>query len=122
MANPIVHIEIGCTDKEKTGRFFAELFGWNLSDEGPAYGFAAGSNIELSGHIIELAKEWGIYNTFYVQVDDIEAWPRQGGHTRRQNTGAGARRTWRGSLRLAGGARGQYRRAVHARGLTRCPY
>lgn len=73
MANPIVHIEIGCTDKEKTGRFFAELFGWNLSDEGPAYGFAAGSNIELSGHIIELAKEWGIYNTFYVQVDDIEA-------------------------------------------------
>src|SRR5258708_7444102 len=36
MGRPVVHFEIGCRDKETTKAFFSELFGWALSDMGPA--------------------------------------------------------------------------------------
>ncbi len=36
MGRPVVHFEIGCKDKKKTADFYAQLFDWNISEQGPA--------------------------------------------------------------------------------------
>jgi uncharacterized protein len=72
MGQPVVHFEIGCRDKQKTQAFFAEMFGWKLSEAGPASMIdtqAAGPGI--NGHITALGHEPHQYTIFYVQVDDI---------------------------------------------------
>jgi predicted enzyme related to lactoylglutathione lyase len=71
--NPIVHVEIGCRDGGKTREFFSRLFDWEIS--GPEGGFMidAGGPGGVTGHIAELAEEWGSYQIFYVQVEDLEA-------------------------------------------------
>ena len=72
MGQPVVHFEIGCRDKQKTQAFFAELFGWTVSEAGPASMIdtqAAGQGIQ--GHFTALGHEPHQYTIFYVQVDDI---------------------------------------------------
>ena len=32
MGKPIVHFEIGCRDKDKTTRFYTDLFDWTAQD------------------------------------------------------------------------------------------
>jgi hypothetical protein len=74
MGRPVVHFEIGCRDKEKTKAFFGELFGWALSDMGPATMIdtqAGGAGIQ--GHMSSLGHEPHNYTTFYVDVEDVAA-------------------------------------------------
>ena len=74
MGQPVVHFEIGCRDREKTGAFYAELFGWSVTSSGPASMIdtqASGPGIQ--GHITALGHEPHQYTIFYVQVDDIPA-------------------------------------------------
>ena len=36
MGNPVVHFEIGCSDKARTEAFFRTMFGWTITEAGPA--------------------------------------------------------------------------------------
>ncbi len=71
--NPVVHFEIGCTSGPETREFFSELFDWNVGGREAGFSIDTGGEGTIPGHIVELAPEWGIYVTVYVQVDDLEA-------------------------------------------------
>jgi predicted enzyme related to lactoylglutathione lyase len=71
MGQPVVHFEIGCRDRGKTEAFFSELFGWSLSQAGPASMIDTGAGTGINGHLTELGHEPHHYTIFYVQVDDI---------------------------------------------------
>jgi predicted enzyme related to lactoylglutathione lyase len=73
MGQPVVHFEIGCRDKAKTEGFFRELFGWSITEAGPASMIDTGG-AGINGHISSLGHEPHHYTTFYVQVDDIPAY------------------------------------------------
>jgi uncharacterized protein len=68
--HPVVHFEIGCRDRAKTEQFFKDLFGWPIQQNG--------SNIEpgrgIPGHITSLGHEPHHYTTFYVEVEDVQAY------------------------------------------------
>ena len=71
--NPVVHFEIGCKDLEKTGTFYADIFGWTQSTIPGGALIATNSNEGIQGHITSLGHEPHQYITFYIQVDDIPA-------------------------------------------------
>jgi uncharacterized protein len=73
MAHPVVHFEIGCTDPTRTGKFFGELFGWNIQQNGPAAMIDTASKQGIPGHITALGHEPHHYTIFYVEVDDVQA-------------------------------------------------
>jgi predicted enzyme related to lactoylglutathione lyase len=73
VGQPVVHFEIGCRDRAKTGQFFAELFGWNIQDSGPASMIdTASEGGGITGHLTALGHEPFHYTIFYVQVDDVQ--------------------------------------------------
>lgn len=70
---PVVHFEIGCRDRAKSGQFFADLFGWKIQENGPASVIdAAGRGIP--GHMTSLPHEPFHYTMFYVEVDNIKVY------------------------------------------------
>jgi uncharacterized protein len=71
MPNPVIHFEIGCSDRAKTQAFFGQLFDWQMQDAGPATMIGGGG---ISGHISSLGHEPHHYTIFYVQVDDVQAY------------------------------------------------
>jgi predicted enzyme related to lactoylglutathione lyase len=71
---PVVHFEIGCRDREKTERFFADLFGWHMQQNGPASNIDTGTQRGIPGHITVLGHEPQHYTMFYVEVDDVQAY------------------------------------------------
>jgi predicted enzyme related to lactoylglutathione lyase len=71
--NPVVHFEIGCEDRAKTGRFYADLFGWKVQASGPASNIDTGSPQGIQGHITSLGHEPRHYTMFYVEVEDVQA-------------------------------------------------
>jgi uncharacterized protein len=73
MGQPVVHFEIGCRDRERTERFFSDLFGWSISPMGPASMINTGGAGGIQGHITALGHEPHHYVTVYVQVDDLAA-------------------------------------------------
>jgi predicted enzyme related to lactoylglutathione lyase len=73
MPNPVVHFEIGCRDRAKTGEFYSALFDWKINEQGPASNIDTGIAGAISGHITALGHEPQNYTTFYVQVEDIRA-------------------------------------------------
>jgi predicted enzyme related to lactoylglutathione lyase len=73
MGRPVVHFEIGCRDRAKTGDFYAKLFGWNITEVGPASNIQTGSPQGISGHITALGHEPQHYTMFYVDVEDVQA-------------------------------------------------
>ncbi len=73
MGQPVVHFEIGCTDKAKTEEFFSSLFGWQIQT-GPASMIDTLSKEGIRGHISSLGHEPHHYTIFYVQVDDVQAY------------------------------------------------
>ena len=73
MGRPVVHFEIGCRDREKTGDFYAKLFGWQITAAGPASNIQTGSPQGIPGHIISLGHEPEHYILFYVDVEDVQA-------------------------------------------------
>jgi predicted enzyme related to lactoylglutathione lyase len=73
MGRPVVHFEIGCRDRAKTGDFYSKLFGWQITEAGPASNIQTGSPQGISGHITSLGHEPEHYTTFYVDVEDVQA-------------------------------------------------
>lgn len=69
--NPVVHFEIGCKDLEKTGSFYADIFGWTKSSIPGGALIDTNSKEGIQGHITSLGHEPHQYITFYIQVDDI---------------------------------------------------
>jgi len=73
--HPIVHIELATTDREASGKFYSELFGWNVqqmpemnyamfaAEGGPGGGF---TNVDG-----QMTNEGDV--NIYVQTDDIDA-------------------------------------------------
>jgi predicted enzyme related to lactoylglutathione lyase len=53
MANPVVHFEIGCRDREQTARFYSKLFDWQIASAGPASMIAAseGASRDVQGYL-----------------------------------------------------------------------
>jgi predicted enzyme related to lactoylglutathione lyase len=72
MPHPVVHFEIGCKDLEKTKAFYAKLFDWNITQQGPAAMIAAEQS-GITGHITALGHEPHQFTHFYVLVDDVAA-------------------------------------------------
>ena len=73
MGRPVVHFEIGCRDRAKTGDFYSKLFGWQVTAAGPASNIQTGSPQGISGHITSLGNEPEHYIMFYVDVEDVQA-------------------------------------------------
>lgn len=73
VGQPVVHFEIGCRDRAKTGRFFAELFGWQIQEAGPASVIDTANPRGVGGHITSLGHEPHNYTIFYVEVEDVQA-------------------------------------------------
>jgi predicted enzyme related to lactoylglutathione lyase len=72
--NPVIHFEIGCKDLEKTGKFYSDIFGWTRTSI-PGGSLVATNNTEgIQGHITSLGHEPHQYITFYIQVEDINAY------------------------------------------------
>jgi uncharacterized protein len=70
--NPVVHFEIGCHNGSSTREFFSRLFNWEISAPEAGLTIDTGSAADLSGHIVELAPEWGTYVTVYIEVEQLE--------------------------------------------------
>ena len=77
--HPVVHFEIGCHGGEETREFFAQLFGWEISGRDAGMIISTGAAEAISGHIVELASEWGNYVTIYVQVEDLDDYLNKAG-------------------------------------------
>jgi predicted enzyme related to lactoylglutathione lyase len=73
MGRPVVHFEIGCKDRAKTGDFYAKLFDWQVTEAGPASMIQTGSPLGIPGHITSLGHEPEHYTMFYVDVEDVQA-------------------------------------------------
>jgi len=73
MGRPVVHFEIGCRDRARTGDFYSKLFGWQITAAGPASNIQTGSPQGISGHITSLGHEPEHYTMFYVDVEDVQA-------------------------------------------------
>ena len=71
MGRPVVHFEIGCRDRAKTGDFYSKLFGWQITAAGPASNIQTGSPQGIDGHITSLGHEPEHYTIFYVDVEDV---------------------------------------------------
>ncbi|MGA2131977.1 MAG: VOC family protein [Bryobacteraceae bacterium] len=72
MSNPVVHFEIGCRDKARTGEFYSKMFDWQMTEMGPATMIATGDG-GIAGHITSLGHEPHHFTHFYVLVDDLQA-------------------------------------------------
>jgi predicted enzyme related to lactoylglutathione lyase len=74
MGQPVVHFEIGCRDKARAEKFFADLFGWGMTPAGPASMIDTGGSGGINGHLTALGHEPHHYVTIYVQVPDLHAY------------------------------------------------
>jgi uncharacterized protein len=74
MGQPVVHFEIGCRDSAKAQGFYAKLFDWKIEQHGPAAMISTGQSTGIQGHINSLGHEPHNYVTFYVQVEDLQAY------------------------------------------------
>ncbi len=73
MGRPVVHFEIGCRDRAKTGDYYSKLFGWEITVAGPASDIQTGSSQGIAGHLTSLGHEPEHYTMFYVDVEDVQA-------------------------------------------------
>jgi predicted enzyme related to lactoylglutathione lyase len=74
MGRPVVYFEIGCRDSAKTREFYADLFDWQITEAGPASVIQTNGEKGIDGHITSLGHEPENYVTFYVEVDDLQAY------------------------------------------------
>ena len=74
MANPVMHFEIGCKNREETQAFYAGLFGWNMESHEHVSMIDTGGDEGINGHISALGHEPHNYTLVYVQVDDLDAY------------------------------------------------
>jgi predicted enzyme related to lactoylglutathione lyase len=86
MPNPVVHFEVIGKDGAVLQRFFGELFGWEVDARNPMqYGIVEAQGAGIGGGIGSNPEGGGGYATFYVQVEDPQAYldkaERLGGKT-----------------------------------------
>ena len=76
MGQPVVHWEIGGRDGTKLHSFYSTLFDWKIQVE-PQFHYGmveTGGQGGINGGISTLPAEVPPYVTFYVQVDDLDAY------------------------------------------------
>jgi uncharacterized protein len=73
VGRPVVHFEIGCRDRVRTGDYYSKLFGWEITVAGPASNIQTGSPQGIAGHLTSLGHEPEHYTMFYVDVEDVQA-------------------------------------------------
>ena len=77
MPNPVIHFEIESTDQNATRAFFGEVFGWK-ADYMPELDYAIvdtqSDGAGINGGIGPAQGERGSYVTFYIAVDDVQAY------------------------------------------------
>jgi hypothetical protein len=72
MPNPVVHFEIGCRGKARTGAFYTNTFGWTSAPYGPfSEKLMTGAREGIEGHITSLGHEPHNYVIIYIQVEDL---------------------------------------------------
>jgi predicted enzyme related to lactoylglutathione lyase len=76
VANPVVHWEIAARDGKKAQEFYAKLFDWQINSESmPGYGLVQpGGEGGIGGGIMQTEGGMPPFLTFYVQVDDLQAY------------------------------------------------
>ena len=75
MPNPVVHFEVQSKDGAKAQKFFADLFGWHVDANNPMDYGMVDTHTEgngINGGITATEGSPGL--TFYVEVDDINAY------------------------------------------------
>ena len=68
MASPIVHFDIAGTAEAEQHRFYAGLFGWDVTPQGPGYALVSTPDGSPNGALVE-AERPGV--TIGVAVDDL---------------------------------------------------
>lgn len=76
MGCPVVHWEIGAKDATRSHRFYGELFDWKMDTESPTdyMMVATGGEGGINGGIMQSPEGVPPYLTFYVLVDDLQAY------------------------------------------------
>jgi predicted enzyme related to lactoylglutathione lyase len=76
MAHPVVHFEIAGKDGKKLQEFYGKLFDWKIEvDPAMDYGMVdTGGEGGINGGIFQAQGEMPPYLTFYIQVDDLQAY------------------------------------------------
>jgi len=76
MAHPVVHFEIAGKDGKKLQEFYGKLFDWKIEvDPAMNYGMVdTGGEGGINGGVFQAQAEMPPYLTFYVQVDDLQAY------------------------------------------------
>ena len=74
MPNPVVYFEVIGEDHEALTSFYGDVFGWDIERAGPGgYSFARPGDDGITGGIGGSPGGEASYQTFYVQVDDLQA-------------------------------------------------
>lgn len=74
MSNPVVHFEVIGKDAQALSDFYGSLFGWQVNQiEGMGYGIVEKSDGGIGGGIGQ-AEDGPGHVTFYIQVDDPQAY------------------------------------------------
>lgn len=76
MGKPVIHWEIGGIDARKLQDFYGKLFDWKVDTNYPMnYGMVnTGSEGGINGGIGLTGEDKRPYVTFYIQVDDLQAY------------------------------------------------
>lgn len=76
MPQPVVHFEISVTNLTQSNEFYGKLFDWNISQyPGMDYGMVSAANDKsIGGGISPIRPGDPLGITFYVQVDDLQAY------------------------------------------------
>ena len=75
MPNPVVHFEVQSKDAKRSQDFYASLFGWHVDTNNPMDYGIVDTHTEGEGINGGIAPTEGpAQATFYVQVDDINAY------------------------------------------------
>jgi predicted enzyme related to lactoylglutathione lyase len=76
MPNPVVHFEIAGKNGQQLQDFYTKLFGWKVnSGNSTNYGLVdTGAKTGINGGIMSTQGEMPSYITFYIQVDDLQAY------------------------------------------------
>ena len=79
MGQPVVHFEIGCRDKAAHGSLLRPLFGWSITEAGPASMIDTGAGAESTATSPRSGTSRTITPTSTSQVDDIPAYLAKAG-------------------------------------------
>ena len=73
MECPVVQFEIGCRDLKRSGKFYSDLFGWDVGESrGTTASVNTGSTAGIPGALTALGHEPQHYVNIYVEVPDID--------------------------------------------------